>query len=185
MPIEQDCLDRVFKYLYEQDQGKKPDEHKTKIGPGDLMKCLNFLGLKPMRAEVALIIWEVDDDLDGYISKEEFETMYKRCSSDDSGLEPRKLYNLIQFLMYDRDFKGRVTVEETLQILFVKHGRDHLDQEITAIFGENEKNPDGTEKEITFGEYIEKINQRALKEHFAALAKKKMKIDPGKEEDEK
>ena len=111
-----------------------------------------------MRAEVALIIWEVDDDLDWYNSKEEFETMYKRCSSDDSGLEPRKLYNLVQFLMYDRDFKGRVTVEETLQILFVKHGRDHLDQEITAIFGENEKNPDGTEKEITFGEYIDKIN---------------------------
>jgi len=75
---------------------------------------------------VSLIIWvitykhihsflqEVDDDLDGYVSKEEFQTMYKRCISDETGLEPRKLFNLVQFLMYDKTFKGRVTVEETL-----------------------------------------------------------------------
>ena len=90
--------------------------------------------------------------------------MYKRCISDVTGLEPRKLFNLVQFLMYDKQFKGTVTVEETLQILFVRHGRDNLDYEITAIFGEDEKNEDGSEKEITFGEYVEKINKRALKE---------------------
>ena len=64
--------------------------------------------------------------------------------------------------MYDKTFKGRVTVEETLQILFVRYGRDNLDSEITAIFGEDEKNEDGSEKEITFGEYVDKINKRAL-----------------------
>lgn len=58
------------------------------------MKVLTFLGLKLLRSEVALYIWEVDDDLDGYISKDEFEIMYKRCVSDTTGLEPRKLYNL-------------------------------------------------------------------------------------------
>ena len=61
-----------------------------------------------------LIIWEVDDDLDGYVSKEEFQVMYKRCIDDKTELEPRKLYNLVQFLMYDKTFKGKVTVEETL-----------------------------------------------------------------------
>ena len=90
--------------------------------------------------------------------------MYKRCISDDTGLEPKKLFNLTQFLMYDKTFKGRVTVEETLQILFVRYGRDNLDSEITAIFGEDEKNEDGSEKEITFGEYVDKINKRALLE---------------------
>ena len=74
------------------------------------------------------------------------------------------MFNLVQFLMYDKTFKGRVTVEETLQILFVRYGRESLDEEITAIFGEDEKNADGSEKEITFGEYVDKINQRALKE---------------------
>ena len=65
--------------------------------------------------------------------------------------------------MYDKTFKGRVTVEETLQILYVRYGRESLDQEITAIFGEDEKNEDGSEKEISFGEYVDKINKRALK----------------------
>lgn len=66
--------------------------------------------------------------------------------------------------MYDKTFKGRVTVEETLQILYVRHGREKLDDEIKAIFGENEKNDDGSEKEITYGEYVDKINRRALEE---------------------
>ena len=57
---------------------------------------------------------EVDDDLDGYVSSKEFDTMYKRCISDVTGLEPRKLFNLVQFLMYDKTFRGKVTVEETL-----------------------------------------------------------------------
>lgn len=106
------------------------------------MKCLIHLGLRVTKSEVALMIWvgeanqqEVDDDLDGCVSRQEFDTMYKRCISDETGLEPRKLFNLVQFLMYDKDFKGRVTVEETLQILYVRYGRERLDEEIKAIFG--------------------------------------------------
>ena len=167
-PIEQVCLDRVFSYLIDKDP-KKPSEHVQKIGPGDLMRVLTFLGSKPLKSEVNLIIWEVDDDLDGYVDKNEFLTMYKRCISDETGLEPRKLFNIVQFLMYDKDFKGRVSVEETLQILFVRYVRESLDDEITAIFGDDEKNDDGSEKEITYGEYVDKINKRALKEQQAKI----------------
>ena len=60
------------------------------------------------------MIWEIDDDLDKHVSKDEFEKMYKRCISDESGLEPRKLYNLVVFLMYNKNFKGNITVEDTL-----------------------------------------------------------------------
>jgi len=70
-PIEQECLDRVFNYLISRDNSK-PEEHKNKIGPGDVLKVLLYLGLRPLKSEVALIIWEVDDDLDGYVSREEF-----------------------------------------------------------------------------------------------------------------
>ncbi len=79
-----------------------------------MANVLIFLGLKPTRNQIKLMIWEVDDDLDGYVSREEFMTMYKRCISDKTDLEPRGLFNLVQFLMYDKTFKGRVTVEETL-----------------------------------------------------------------------
>ena len=42
----------------------------------DVARVLQFLGLKPTKTQVNLIIWEVDDDLDGYVNKEEFYTMY-------------------------------------------------------------------------------------------------------------
>lgn len=61
----------------------------------DLARVLQFLGCKPSKSEVNLIIWEVDDDLDGYVSKEEFLVMYKRCIDDTTGLEPRKLFNIV------------------------------------------------------------------------------------------
>lgn len=138
----------------------------------DIANTLLFLGLRPTPNQVKLMIWEVDDDLDGYVSREEFMQMYKRCISDKTDLEPRGLFNLVQFLMYDKTFKGRVTVEETLQILFVRYGRDRLDDEIKAIFGDEEKNPDGSDKEIVFGEYVEKINLRALSQQQEYLKNK-------------
>ena len=76
------------------------------------------------------MIWEVDDDLDGMISWEEFDRMYLRCIDDDTGLEPWKFYNLVQFKMFDKGDKSKVTVEDTLQILFVRYGRDGLNEEI-------------------------------------------------------
>jgi hypothetical protein len=66
--------------------------------------------------------------------------------------------------MFDKKFKGRVTVEDTLQLLYVRYKRDRLDDEIKAIFGENEKTEEGNEKFIEYHDYIEKINHRAMEE---------------------
>ena len=46
--------------------------------------------------------------------------------------------------------------------MFVRYGRNSLDDEIKVIFGDEEKNPDGSDKEICFGEYVKKIELRAL-----------------------
>ena len=118
-----------------------------------------------MKQDVKFIIWEVDDDLDGYISKDEYISMYKRVISDKDGLEPRQLYNLVTFLMFDKDFQGTVTEEETLQLLFVRHGQDRLNAEIEKLFGKSVKLDHDTEKHITYKEYMDKINKRQLKEH--------------------
>lgn len=53
----------------------------------------------------------------------------------------------------------------------MRYGRDKLDDEIKAIFGEEEKNADGSDKEITYGEYVEKIQSRALEIHKEAVKK--------------
>lgn len=78
---------------------------------------------------------EVDEDLDKCISEQEFFRMYKRCVSDKEWQEPRKLFNLVQFLMYDNNFKGWVGEEETFQLIYIREGRSVLDQQIDAIFG--------------------------------------------------
>ena len=93
-PIEQECLDRVFKYLTQRDSTK--DSSKSDfIGVMDLANTLLYLGLRPTKNQVKLMIWEVDDDLDGFVSRDEFMTMYKRCISDETDLEPRGLFNLV------------------------------------------------------------------------------------------
>ena len=85
--------------------------------------------------------------------------------------------------MYSKN-KDRVTVEETLQILFIKHGRDKLDYEIEAIFGTEEKNADGTELSISFSDYLEKVNSRAIREYFEHLKSlKSVKLAKGDDDD--
>ena len=85
--VEKIHLDRVFGQLIGLQPDKQPYE-VDKITIHDLNKVLHFLGAHPTRGELKEMIWEVDDDLDGMISKKEFETMYKRCTIDASGLEP-------------------------------------------------------------------------------------------------
>lgn len=43
-------------------------------------------------------------------------------------------------------------------------GKSTLNNLLTCLISEDEKNPDGSEKEITYGEYVDKINRRALEE---------------------
>ena len=92
------------------------------------------------------------------IDKYEFTLMYKRCVFDKSGLEPRSLFNLVQFLMYlvynDKTTDSgksvitghTITVENSLELLYRRISdpqlgidpmsrRKKLDEEIRAIFG--------------------------------------------------
>ena len=44
-----------------------------------------------------------------------------------SGYEPRRLYNVVEFLMNDKDDSGAVSVEEVMGILYLRYGRQLLD----------------------------------------------------------
>lgn len=93
------------------------------------------------------MIWEVDDDCDKRVNWNEFQAMFMRCRNDKTGVcafereavcahshqavlpgyEPRRLYNVTEFLMNDKDGSGKVSVEEVMQILFLRYGRQLLD----------------------------------------------------------
>lgn len=155
MPVELENLKRVFKWL----DTKKDD----KLCWQEISEALIKLGHKTPKELIELWIWEVDDDLDNMVAWDEFLIMYQRCISDQTGYEPRNLFNLVQFLMYDKDFHGRISVEQTLQILFVRHGRGELDAEIAEIFGDQQKGPDGQELKITFSQFLARASARLTK----------------------
>ncbi len=76
--------------------------------------------------------------MDRCVNFEELVKMYRRCSRDKEWLEPRKLFNLVQFLMFLSDFKRTdITSEDTLQLLFIRHQktRSALDESVQALFG--------------------------------------------------
>ena len=69
------------------------------------------------------MIWEVDEDLDGKIRWKEYEMMFKKCMKDErdrKGLEPRALFNLVRFMMFDEAGNGLITAEDTYNLLFVR-----------------------------------------------------------------
>eukprot|EP00736_Rhodelphis_marinus_P001570 Rmarinus@m.8627 len=76
-------------------------------------QVINKYGL----SEVEEIIWEVDEDLDKKVSWEEFESCYTRCCGDTCGNEPKRLYNIIEFMIHDKDGDGTVDRDECMEIM--------------------------------------------------------------------
>jgi hypothetical protein len=76
---------------------------------------IGSLDANHLQGEVQWMIWEVDDDLDGSISWEEFKSCYVRTLLDSHGLELNQLYYLTQFLLCDTDSSQTVSGEICLQ----------------------------------------------------------------------
>ena len=86
----------------------------------DVYEMLKTLKQKTDKKIVEEIIWEVDEDLDGKLSWSEFRLMYNRNIMDRTGLEPCKMFNLVQFMIYDRNENNRVSVDETMNMLYAR-----------------------------------------------------------------
>lgn len=157
-------------------------EQSNKITEGDLIKALEYLNPKsrPSVAEVRDMIWEVDEDMDKCVSYEELEKMYRRCSRDKEGVEPRKLFNLIQFLMFLNDFSQKdITSEDTLQLLFIRNQSDRnaLDESVRAIFGEGKgKDENDEEIHLDYMQYLERVNKMALDSYKTSKKAKEQSI---------
>lgn len=83
--------------------------------------------------------------------------MYKRCRFDTTNLEPRSLYNVVQYLMFlynssgnrsddqeleekSKDDKIMITFENTLEIFYVIYGRGLIEDYTKLLFGEDNGN---------------------------------------------
>jgi calmodulin len=91
--------------------------------PAELDQLFLALGHNSKRGEVGDMIWEVDEDCDGCISWLEFQNLYTRGRDDKTGYEPRGLFNVVEFVMNDKEGAGFITLEEAMQIMYLRYGR--------------------------------------------------------------
>ena len=179
----------------DEDEKNKEDEevkHKKKnrkrFSKKALRKVIRTLCEEFAKDELEGMIWEADDNLDGYVSEKEFINMYKKCISDDKEEEGKKLFYLIQFLMYDKDEKHSITVEDTLEILCARYP-NNVDQAIDSIFDVDtgEKDAKGRPKKIkketiNYIEYKEKMHGISMEKRNEISNAKKIFCDKLKDE---
>lgn len=133
------------------------------------------------------MIWEVDENSDGYVSENEITNMYKKCIVDEKEEEPKKLFYLVQFLMYDKENKHYMTVEDTLEILCARN-QAQMDAIIDAIFDVEVKDPSTgkvkrmKKEQMTYLEYADRMHKISIKKrneisHRKQLFCQKLKED--------
>ena len=146
-------IEQLNKKNYKNKDDEDLEEKKSnntppkKFSQKALRKIIRKLCNEFAKDELDNMIWEVDENLDGYISEDEFENMYKKCITDENEEESKKLFYLTQFLMYDKDQKHEITVEDTLEILCARH-QNNVDQALDAIFDIEKVDEKGKKKKV-------------------------------------
>lgn len=164
----------------------RPEQY---IRPQDTGIAMKSLGNRMSRRDIQDLMWEVDEKVDGVIDWEEFHLMFERNVKDTSGLEPSSFYHMVQFMIYDRDNNGKVSIDETMNMLYGRLGRAKMEVAITKLFGGDDGTPivevGYQGGEIDFQRYlsVSEIEQRKLfgsSELGRNLAEKKKKSKGGK-----
>eukprot|EP01041_Mallomonas_annulata_P013650 gene13650-29003_t len=133
-----------------------------KISCGDVSAIMKFLKQPKSRKEIEEMIWECDEDLDECIDWNEFRKMFTRNAVDRTGLEASKMFNLAQFLIYDHNINAKVSVDETMNMLYARYGRVKMETKLKELFGENMHENGREGGEISFAEYIRAVEKIQL-----------------------
>ena len=157
-------LKRVFEIMDTDQDGK--------ISQDDLLLVTAHFGYKVKPTEAEEIIWEVDEDCDKKVSWSEFQSMFSRAKEDKSGYEPRKLYNVVESLMNDKDDSGSVSLEEAMQPLFLRYGREMIDVHLEEMFGTSDV---FSGKELSLTEYLDSLHAIQIKQITAKISAKTFK----------
>ena len=178
---------KTYKNKDEEDEESKiKKEPKKKFTQKALRKVIRTLCNEFAKDELDNMIWEVDENLDGCVSEKEFENMYKKCITDEKEEESKKLFYLAQFLMYDKDEKHEITIEDTLEILCARH-QNNVDTVLDAIFDIEKKDEKGKIRKIkrdsiTFLEYAQRMHELSMKKRNEISNRKKILCDQLKEQ---
>jgi Ca2+-binding EF-hand superfamily protein len=136
------------------------DSLEGKISSRDLHFTLETLRHEVQKFEVEDMIWEVDEDLDHMVSWEEFRLMYQRVRTDKTGLEARKLYNVVDFVMHDNDVDGYVTLDECFAIMFMRHGKNFGEEDIKKLFASANSASAGHGNRVSYDDFLRFIKEQ-------------------------
>lgn len=150
---EEDDLRRAFDFLDRKKDGK--------IDEDDLTQVFMSLQHKTKKGEINDMIWEVDEDCDNAVNWKEFQVMYHRCRNDIAGTEPRRLFNVAEFVMNDKQGLGTVSMENAMQIMYLRYGRNDLDAQLQDIFGTSDLN---SGKTLTLTEFLSSLHASQVKQ---------------------
>ncbi|CAM9331733.1 unnamed protein product [Ectocarpus sp. 12 AP-2014] len=156
---EENRLNEEIRAL-EQEIVRLENNPDKKIKAVDIWEHMKFLGKKCTRKEVTDIVWEVDENLDGLVDWDEFKLMFFRNINDHTGLEPAKLYNMVQFMLYDVDNNVNVSVDETMNMLYARQAQ--MEAKLKELFGEGMRETGTQGGEIGFLEYLEAVERTQL-----------------------
>ena len=170
----------------EDEEEKEKKKPKKRFSQKALRKVIRTLCNEFAKDELDNMIWEVDENLDGFVSEREFENMYKKCITDEKEEEGKKLFYLAQFLMYDKDEKHEITVEDTLEILCARH-QNNVDAALDSIFDIEKKDENGKVRKIkretiSFLEYSQRMHELSMKKRNEISNRKKIFCDQLKEQ---
>ena len=144
-----------------------------RMSAADLVVEFNFLGHKATDKEAALCIWEVDDDNDGHVDWDEFRTVFFRVRDDLTNCEPRRLFNLVDFLMLDKNHSGSVDMDECITLLYARYGKQPVEENLANMKAEDHhslKADAANEKNVNFSFFAE-INHRCKKQQLGSILK--------------
>ena len=74
--------------------------------------------------------------------------------------EPRQLYNLTQFIISDKEGRGVMTLQDAMQILYLRHGRAQLDEQLVKLFGTSDLR---TGKVLTLREFLHALHSQQVR----------------------
>lgn len=168
------------KYKEDDDEVDPKENEKKKTNKFSfkaLRKTIKTLCNEYAKQDIEDMIFQCDEDNDNKLSQEEFMNMYKKCIVDENEEEGKKLFYLVQFLMYDKEDKKYITIEDTLEILCARNQAE-MDNNIDAIFGfefvdEKGKKRKGKKEKLTYIEYADKMHQLSMGKRNEISNKKK------------
>lgn len=118
----------------------------------DLFDAIKALGKACSKKEISDMIWEADENLDGVVDWEELRAMFNRNLLDKTELEPANLFNVVQFMTYDKKNCGTIAADDTMAILFARYGQSQLEMRMKQLFGDSD--------ELKFVDYLERVGKQ-------------------------